>query len=653
VRGFFLLSPIFYSIVIGFIFTKSIRADEPWKNLFQEALSKHLDQDPQWLHLLHYHRHHGRMESDIDGGYFFLSSSGKTDSKAELEATIKSLLSVVDLSPPMPKGMENTGMHPLVKFRARLHFLQDRLQFSDSLLPKIDCHRFFKWRSSLKPVGATLVFASSYLNNPASTFGHTFLRLNTFASETDRSILNYGITYSAAVPAGAGISFLYNGVFGKYPGTFGIVPYFVSLQKYSNLESRDIWEYDLKLDSNQINYLLEHVWEVGACWMKYYFFDENCSYNIITLLDAISPNLDLANQLDGAVVIPSETVKTLLNKQGLIGASLWRPSILTTFRLRTASLGTPQKKYLRQLILEGGDKIASGPQPFSPDTVSSLLDIALDYVQYSKRRAKPKAASIWAKRQRSLLLARAARPPSESIFPVIAVQKATAPEAGHGGHLVNLAVGNQGYHPYLELGYRLAYHDLNAAENGFLAGSQIEAGKIRLRVYCDENCREGYDKIEVHTLDILNIVSITPIDFIRRPWSWAMRLGYESRPEGSFKPGGSALVEGGAGLAAAWHGPVALNPYFLGQARISSVLADQGRPDLGPQIKLGSRFGFGTKASIWVENRTYFSLLEDQHWEIDAFMDIRYSLGKNADLRLLLSSQDRVGESTLTWNKYF
>jgi hypothetical protein len=132
-----------------------------------------------------------------------------------------------------------------------------------------------------------------------------------------------------------------------------------------------------------------------------------------------------------------------------------------------------------------------------------------------------------------------------------------------------------------------------------------------------------------------------------------MRIGYESRPVGSYKPGGSALIEGGAGFAGAWNGPIALNPYFLGQGRISSVIENQGRPDLGPQLKLGSRIGIGPKASIWFENRTYFSLLEKVHWEVDAFLELRLSLGKEADMRISVTSLDQLGDFTLTWNNYF
>ena len=619
------------------------------ETLIAEAGVKRLHENLHWLRLLHYRKHGDGVVSDIDGGYFFLSPRGKTDSRAEMEATLRALLSKEDLSPPLEKGLEPAAMHPLCKFRARLRFLQAHLAFPDSLLPETDCGRFERWRAALNPKGVTLVFASSYLNNPASMFGHTFLRLDNHAGDGDRAILNYGVGYGALVPPGEGAAFVFKGVTGKYRAAYSIAPYFVSLQKYSHLESRDIWEYDLALDSLQREYLLEHVWEVGACWMDYYFFDENCSYNIVSLLDAVSPGLGLVESLDGAVVIPAETVKLLLTRKGMVRSVQWRPSLLSAFRLRAARLGPRERRYLRALALAE----ETPASPFGPDTTASLMDAALDYVQYRKRRSKAEGGGPWGVRQGRLLRVRATLPASPSVYPVGRDREITPPETGHDAHQARVSLGASQYRAFIEVGYRLAYHDFNAGEEGFLAGSQIEALRLRLRYYCGEACGRGPRGFEVRSFDVLNILSISPMDFIQHPLSWGVRLGFETRAPGAVLPGAAVLAEGGAGAAAAWRGPLDFRTYLLAQGRLRARLQDGGRPSLGPQVRGGMRLAVPGILSIWLESRNSFPLLGRRTPESDLVLEFRQSLGRNLDLRLSALAQDGVGEVAAAWNFYF
>ena len=63
-------------------------------------------------------------------------------------------------------------------------------------------------------------------------------------------------------------------------------PFYLKTQGYSNLESRDLWDYDLDLTPAQIAFLLKHAWEMGSTYSDYYFFTKNCSYQLLTLLEA-------------------------------------------------------------------------------------------------------------------------------------------------------------------------------------------------------------------------------------------------------------------------------------------------------------------------------------------------------------------------------
>jgi hypothetical protein len=77
------------------------------------------------------------------------------------------------------------------------------------------------------------------------------------------------------------------------------MPYYLKVREYSDLENRDIWEYELNLTPEEIDRLLMHAWELGPIHFDYYFFDENCAYHLLGLLEAARPDLTLTEGFAG------------------------------------------------------------------------------------------------------------------------------------------------------------------------------------------------------------------------------------------------------------------------------------------------------------------------------------------------------------------
>ena len=123
-------------------------------------------------------------------------------------------------------------------------------------------------------------FSSGVLNNPASMFGHTFLRIDQKGQTEQTRILAYTIDYAARVPPDVGLEYGFKGIFGGYEGYFSTPPYYIKVQAYRDMENRDMWEYQLNLTPTQIDRLLMHAWELGNAYFDYFFFKENCSYHI-------------------------------------------------------------------------------------------------------------------------------------------------------------------------------------------------------------------------------------------------------------------------------------------------------------------------------------------------------------------------------------
>ena len=204
-------------------------------------------------------------------------------------------------------------------FVARYHWLKEKLHFDERRLPPQPCERFTRWFNEFNAQSISVIFPTGFMNNPASMFGHTFLRIDAKGQTPQTRILDYTINYAAEVPPNAGPEYAIKGVFGGYPGHFSTIPYYLKVQEYRDIENRDIWEYRLDLTQEQVRRLLMHTWEMGNAYFDYFFFDENCSFHILSLIEAAEPSIHLIDHFP-FYTIPVDTVR-LLAESGLVGGS--------------------------------------------------------------------------------------------------------------------------------------------------------------------------------------------------------------------------------------------------------------------------------------------------------------------------------------------
>ncbi|MGH8693602.1 MAG: DUF4105 domain-containing protein [Burkholderiales bacterium] len=298
------------------------RAGDYLDELTARSRELRLHERREWHRLLHYISNLALpgVHSLADAPGFFLARDGKTSPQAELEATLASFFSTA----------EETGdsQNPQCRFIARYAWLDRELAFDPSRLPPQPCKRFNAWRESLNPQGVTLVFPTAYLNNPSSMYGHTLLRIDARDQDERTRLLAYAVNYSASTSETNGITFAINGLIGTYHGTFSMMPYYLKVREYNDLENRDIWEYELNLKPEEIDRLLMHIWELGPVWFDYYFFDENCAYYLLEVLEVARPDLDLSSRFRWWA-IPTDTVRAVVEQQGLLKRAVYRPSNAT------------------------------------------------------------------------------------------------------------------------------------------------------------------------------------------------------------------------------------------------------------------------------------------------------------------------------------
>src|SRR5262249_45834762 len=141
------------------------------QSLIARAKAKRLAQKPSWLRLGHWRGTlTGGWKSEADGKGFFVSPHGAEDPEAELDPTLMAFAA----KPPGAKVL----LPVFRRFPARLAWMSEHLGLDPGRIRVIPCPTFEEYWQRLRPQSATLVFSAYYLNNPASAFGHTFLRIN-------------------------------------------------------------------------------------------------------------------------------------------------------------------------------------------------------------------------------------------------------------------------------------------------------------------------------------------------------------------------------------------------------------------------------------------------------------------------------------------
>ncbi|MHC6227502.1 Lnb N-terminal periplasmic domain-containing protein [Pseudomonas sp. X10] len=597
--------------------------------LLDEARLQQLATDRYWIALGHYETGKlGGWRSYVDDERFFLAQDGAHHPDRELRATLDALYAPASLG----------DKHAQCVFPARTRWLREQLQLTG--LPQPDCQEYNRWYSDVSPHSAVLVFPAAYLNSPSSMFGHTLLRIDQAEAKRDEtSLLSYAINFGAYIE-GSDNSILYawKGLMGGYPGLFALVPYQEKLSEYRSLENRDLWEYQLNLTPQETGRMVEHVWELKQIQFDYFFFDENCSYRLLELLQVARPSLDLTSQFP-LTAIPTDTVKAVKHA-GLVESTRYRPSRERELLARAEPLNDEEKQ---QVLAISADTTRLQSPEFTTlprDRQALVQDAAFRLERY--RATGQERDPQQAKRSFELLRAINGNPP-----PPLEIERPGLPENGHQSRTWQLGVGTREDRAFAEYGLRMAYHDLNDNAYGFPLGAQIEILQLKLRQY------EGNDW-QVQRLDLATIRSLTPRNDLLQPWSWQVAGGLERVPGKHDDEVLVSHVNGGAG--ATWQLADGLLGFALGTVRVEhhNDFAQFIAPAGGFNGGLLWRNGLGNlsleaKGDYFTNGEVRRSLSLNQQWEVSRNLGVRLSAKR--EFSQLASAQNEV-MLELKWYNY-
>ncbi len=456
--------------------------------------------NPKWLRILFYEN----GQSLINNKKFFISPNGQFSAEDELAATLKILEPALDKVFGPNEQLPQNVLKFACEFPARFAYLSKILNIEKQ---QFSCNDFETWKDSFEANGVSLIFASQYLENPASSFGHTFLKIN---SDKKALYLNKVVSFAAEVPNDVpAYTYIYKGLFGGFDSFFSVYPFYLTFNEYANLERRDLWEYRLKLNQDQSEELLSYIYElVNKGNIDYSFFSKNCAGMILKLLETTLEN-ELFSDLP-FYISPQESVK-VLSKNNLIEEVIYHPSITSRLNKKSKELTLSESKKIHSFINNG--------TPLTKEDSVKVLDLGIEYLNFKRQ----KNAGVFLKEDEvQFKKAISARASKEDDTEIASNEKLLYPEKSSGIQRVSLGLRSQDHSDKIAIAYRPAGKDFFDKPNGFLKESEINI--LNTKLYFDIN----NPKHNFFSVDLLGLKKYVDYDVINKNTSWGANLAVKS-----------------------------------------------------------------------------------------------------------------------------
>ena len=465
-----------------------------------------LSRDPQWLKLYRYHSVGSSNDSTVTNESWFFHSDGRQDPLKELEEAIKVL---------------SHSQDKRCLFPARTLFLKRKglLKEGSDTCPK---YEYFARKLELENIW--IVFASYYVNNPSSAFGHTLFKIEGKGNQQN-DYLEYGANFAAENTTPNPILYAFLGLTGGFKGNYGLLPYFVKIQEYNDSETRDLWEYKLNFNDEEKELFLAHLWEMDQAQFDYYYLTENCSYHLLAFLEAIRPELKFTQKMP-YFVLPSETLSILNKEKGFVTQIKKRPSQFNIVKRRFENLSPAAQDYWTRT------KDYHPAPSLSSTEKANYLDYTIDYIDlkfqkdlYKEAQAGSKNAKITQIKREVQLERSRYNEPSIKITPRLK----QSPERIHPPRTLSLGYQWRQYskqglqaktlHKNTLFGYRFSFHEMLDNPEGAPTWSELIMGKVLAR-YDEEDKKVYLDQFTLFRTHANQQTLMAPHDL-----SWLVEMG--------------------------------------------------------------------------------------------------------------------------------
>jgi hypothetical protein len=627
-----ILNRIIFLLLLACMHTGALLADTlVSKNadanpLWVQAVEKNLSEQPQWLALLHYEDESffGR-ESYVDDKAFFVAPDGANDSAAELHATLELFV---------------TEPASRCRYPARYNWLSSQLNFSVYSVDGAECADYQDWRKTLNASSVVLVFAASYVNSPSSMYGHTFLRFDPPDVAENSPLLSYALNFGANVPdSETGLLYAWRGIAGGYQGQFSANTYMDKIKDYIRLENRDLWEYRLALTPAEVDQMVAHIWELDKVSIDYYFFDENCSFQLLDLIEVVRPDLDLTSGFD-AFAIPLDTVRAV-EDAGLIDSIYYRPSNQTVVTYNIELLDKSEQELALQLSRDISVLNDSRFLSLNEGDQNQIAYTAYKFLRYefNEDSRDPKIAE----RSYQLLSFLAGRDLSKIESRTLPTP--VAPNEGHRSMLLSASVGAEDGKWFSDLEWRLSYHDLLDPIEGFPPETSLNMGRLVMRY------REN-DGLQFQRLDVIEIKSVPYRDQFYKPLSWQTSFGFDRQ----WTNGDDELtLQGNGGVGLSYKS--LFNGRFVTMLRARTEYNDgfsDGKIDIAAGGSVGYlRQGNAGSTSLLFETLHFVGGTDRQLIDLQQSFVLTRNNALRFNFKRSIDESDGFNEASLSYRVYF
>lgn len=608
------------------------------EQLIAQASKLHLSQHAVWQKLLHYKKSYlsyRQSYSEINDKSFFISSMGSTDPTVELEATIQAFF--------LPVAGIDINEHAQCKFPARFIWLKKELNINNALIKNIHCPKYYEWTQNNTIESVSIVYASGYLGNPASYYGHLLLKLNSNNPKLSTKLLAPSISYGAAVPPNENpFIYMFKGVLGGYDGSFSHTDYYFHSHNYGELELRNLWEYSLNLNPDEVDFIVAHAWELEGRRFTYYFFRKNCAYRLAELLEIINGvNIIPANPF---YVLPRALLQNITDsdndrQESLVHEIAYRPSRQARFYEKFNHLTSNERNEVVTALNDSSGEESSNYSSLTTGSKINVKDTLIDYYQFAKvSDILPK--EIANNLHRKVIKERFLLPINKNIS---ADTSKKAPHNGRKSSYVNVSPAyNDSLGSGVSLLIRPAYYDALDASSGHVADSALSMGELKLFITDND--------ISIRHIDFLKIESISssysdvPDD---KGESWKIKFGIRQKDlacSGCLMP----YLEGDYGIT------TRLTPNILVGAYAGGGIQDNRKGSGKAYLKASFITHLKLTDSLNMRLRVEAprQLFGAKHQSNYYLVEARQRLSVNTDLRFMYE-KDNAEEYSISFGYYF
>lgn len=633
------------SLALFFLLTTSAIGQSKTQNTLlvqqyiEQAKSINLDRDPYWLALGRYKKNllNSHYTSDISSAQFFLAPDGRYSPEKELESTIAEIF-----KDPKNDSIKDPNLHAQCRFIARFNWLKKKLKVRNEDIPRVECSAYQKWTSNNQIQSVSLIFATGYLGNPASFFGHPLMKFNLANEATPTELLDVSVNYGAVTPDQEN-PFIYamKGLFGGYHATFSHRSFFYSNHNYSEVELRDMWDYQLNLTKEEIDQLVNHTWELLGQHFPYYFLDDNCASRMAELLEIIVGTKLNRDYLPWAV--PFTFFDNLANKnkqngQPIITKFTYIPSRQARFRSKFLALEQIEKNAVKTAVKDENYFDKSDYKDLSQDQKIRILDTLFDYNSFiaSSQKENPTVSQNKQKylQQRLQLPAKKIQWPEVQNSPLHQGQKSELTGISY------LTTENRG--TGWEFRLRPAYYDYLALDFGRPENSSLGIFDFKF-IYLNNNFKlQSLDLISVETLNISK--TGLPGD---GGFAWKLQIGYDHL---NLECTRCSLFKLDLGVGQGYEILDKHTFYLMLDIRNQTPTLDSGYFPITPNTGLILKLGQNWKTQLTFGQRHY---LDGQRGKENIFKwENRFGESRTWDIRFIYE-EHQSRQSKLSYNYYW